>query len=102
MLTSNSGAACLQVYDIVDLFVSAVFTDSANCGFLLFAVISDRESRQGNTMGKKASVPDSTTRALMALASDIADHQALAERIRVQFEALAKTRGVKIPESQFA
>ena len=39
-----------------------------------------------------------TTRALMALATDIADYQALGERIRAQFEALAKAHGVKIPE----
>jgi hypothetical protein len=41
---------------------------------------------------------EATTRALMALATDIADRQALDERIRVQFEALAKEYGVKIPE----
>lgn len=53
-------------------------------------------------MGKKVRVPDATTRALMALAMDIADHQVLSERIRLKFEALAKVHGVKIPESQFA
>lgn len=40
-----------------------------------------------------------TTRALMALATDIADHQVLTERIRIQFEALAKVHRIKIPES---
>jgi hypothetical protein len=39
-----------------------------------------------------------TTRALMALATDIADHHAIGERIRIQFEALATAHGVKIPE----
>lgn len=48
-------------------------------------------------MTKKAA--SFTTRALMSLASDIADHQVLSERIRIQFEALAKAKGVKIPES---
>ncbi|MET4237997.1 hypothetical protein [Bradyrhizobium sp. RT10b] len=40
-----------------------------------------------------------TTRALTSLASDIADHQVLTERIRIQFEALAKSNGVKMPEA---
>ncbi len=53
-------------------------------------------------METKQKAVDTTTRALMALATDIADHQALAQRIRSQFEALAKLHGVKIPESQFA
>lgn len=49
-------------------------------------------------MGLHHMKDEATTRALMALATDIADHQALAERIRIQFEALAKRYGLKIPE----
>jgi hypothetical protein len=41
---------------------------------------------------------EATTRALMTLATDLADYQALGERIRIQFEALAKAHGVKIPD----
>jgi hypothetical protein len=43
---------------------------------------------------------EATTRALMALATDLADYQALGERVRLQFEALAKAHGVKITELQ--
>jgi hypothetical protein len=38
----------------------------------------------------------------MALATDLADYQALGERIRVQFETLAKVHGVEIPEPPVA
>lgn len=44
----------------------------------------------------------SMMRALMALAIDLADYQALGERIRIQFEALATVHGVEIPEPAVA
>ena len=40
-------------------------------------------------------------RALMALATDLADYQALGD-IRVQFETFAKVHGVEIPEPPVA
>jgi hypothetical protein len=58
----------------------------------LFAWLIPTAHGRGKSMTKKA-----TTRALMALATDIADHQALGDRIKAQFEVLAKEHRVKIP-----
>jgi hypothetical protein len=38
-----------------------------------------------------------TQRSLMAMATELAEHLATGERLRIQFEALAKAHGVTIP-----